>query len=166
MQILCKSERLILRKLELSDADFVLELINEPAFIQHIHDKQIRTLEHAHEYLLNGPWTNQARAGYGQFAIQTKADATVIGVCGLLYREEQEFTDVGFALLERCWGKGYATEAARAVIEFGKQELGLERIGGIVSPDNQASIRVLEKLGMKQQGTFAFDNGENCLLYL
>ncbi len=165
MKLLCESDRLFLRELEITDAAFVLELVNEPAFIEFISDKKIRTIDQARTFVRNGPWTNQDRDGFGQYAIQTKICGTTVGVCGLLERKDHGLIDVGFALLARHWGNGYALEAARAVCAYGRKELRLEQIGGVVSPGNHASIRILEKLGMKANREIML-GGDLCLVYL
>lgn len=147
------THRLVIRELTVDDATFVLRLTNEPSFIANIADKGIRTLEDARSFLREGNWTNQARPGYGQFLVELKKDASAVGVCGLLYRDQHAMTDIGFAFLPEYWGSGYAVEAARALVDYGHSELGVESIVGLTSSDNAASIRVLEKLGMKFQKT-------------
>jgi RimJ/RimL family protein N-acetyltransferase len=71
-----------------------------------------------------------------------------IGVCGLLFREALDVSDIGCAFLPLYWRRGYAYEAACAVIEYGRSTLGIEKIVGLTSEKNIASIRALEKLGM------------------
>jgi [ribosomal protein S5]-alanine N-acetyltransferase len=143
-----ETERLQLRKLNFGDAPFILELLNEPAFIQNIADKGVRTLEDARGYLTNGPMASYAEHGFGLFAVALKASGEVIGICGLIKRDGLDDVDVGFAFLQRHWSRGYAVEAARATVAYGLQRLGLERIVAITAPDNQGSIRVLERSGL------------------
>ncbi len=166
MALICESKRLVLRTLDANDAAFVLELVNEPAFQTNIADKQIHTLDKARTFIEEGAWTNQPVDGFGQFAIELKATAEVVGICGLLYREDLDLTDVGFALLKRHWGNGFALEAAKAVMTYGERQLGLEQIAAIVAPENHSSIRVLEKLGMKAVGPVPGENKDGCFLYL
>jgi [ribosomal protein S5]-alanine N-acetyltransferase len=147
-----ETARLRIRDLTLDDAAFILELVNEPAFLANIGDKGLQTLDDARRYLREGPWTRQKRPGYGQFRVELKHDCEPIGICGLLYRDALDVTDVGFAVLERHRGRGYATEAAVAVMSYGRLELGISEIVGLTSPSNLASIRVLEKLCMKLDG--------------
>jgi RimJ/RimL family protein N-acetyltransferase len=72
-----------------------------------------------------------------------------IGICGLLKRDSLDDIDIGFAFLERFWGHGYAFEAASAVMDYGRNLLRLPRIVAITAPDNQASIKILEKVGLR-----------------
>lgn len=143
-----ETPRLQLRELVPDDAEFVFRLVNEPSFLANIGDKGVKNLDDARHFILEGPWTRQQKPGYGQFLIELKEDRTPIGVCGLLYREALGMTDVGLALLPEFWKRGYAFEAASAVMEYGRSKLGLDRIVGLTSQENLPSIKVLEKLGM------------------
>jgi RimJ/RimL family protein N-acetyltransferase len=147
--IVLETERLLLRRLELSDAPFILELLNEPSFLRFIGDKGVRSLEDAREYLRTGPLASYERFGFGLFLTERREDGVAMGICGLLKRDSLEDVDVGFAFLPGYWGKGYAFESASAVLAYGRKVFGLGRIVAITSPDNTASIRVLEKLGLK-----------------
>jgi RimJ/RimL family protein N-acetyltransferase len=89
------------------------------------------------------------RHGFGLFHVSLKATGEVIGMCGLLRRDWLDGVDVGFAFLPEFWGKGYACESAVAVIEWGRSKHGITRVLGITKHDNEGSIRVLEKLGLK-----------------
>ena len=142
------TERLLLRHLDLSDDVFILELLNEPAFLQFIGDKGVRTLGDAREYMLRGPIDSYGRHGFGLYAA-CLLDGTPAGICGLVKRDGLTDVDVGFAFLSRhCW-KGYATESAASVLAHARQVLQLQRIVAISSPENAASISVLEKIGLK-----------------
>ena len=147
--MIAQTPRLRLRELTIDDADFVLKLVNEPSFLTNIGDKGVRSLDDAREFILNGPWTGQQKPGYGQFLVELKESGDPIGVCGLLFRESLDVTDVGFAFLPDHWKRGFAYEAASAVMIYGRKELKIGKIVGLTSDDNPASIRVLEKLGME-----------------
>ena len=144
-----ETERLTLRRLELGDAEFILGLLNDPSFLRFIGDKGVRTLDDAREYISNGPVASYERFGFGLYLTERKEDRVPIGICGLLKRESLEDVDVGFAFLPQFWSKGYAFESASAVMAYGRNVLGLTRIVAVTSPDNDASIRLLEKLGLK-----------------
>ncbi len=133
----------------MGDAEFILGLLNDPSFLRFIGDKGVRTLDDAQEYILNGPVASYERFGFGLYLTARKDDAAPIGICGLLKRDSLKDVDVGFAFLPQFWSKGYAFEAASAVIAHGRNVLGLKRIVAVTSPDNDLSIRLLEKLGMK-----------------
>ena len=94
-----ETERLSLRRLTVKDARFVHRLMNEPSFLENIGDKGVRTLEDARRFLREGYWTCQEKPGYGQFLVELKGDGAAAGVCGLLYREGQDLSDIGFAFL-------------------------------------------------------------------
>jgi RimJ/RimL family protein N-acetyltransferase len=144
-----ESERLVLREFHLDDADFVLQLLNESAFLRFIGDKGVRTLVNARDYLLKGPIESYRRFGFGLYLASLREDGTPIGMCGLVKREGLADVDVGFALRSLYWSRGYAVEAAAAVIDYGKRTLNLGRIVAIVHPDNHASIAVLERIGLE-----------------
>lgn len=147
MQVL-ETPRLILRHLSLDDAAFILRLLNEPPFLQHIGDKGVRNIEDAKRYLVHGPLESYERFGYGLNRVELRTTGEVIGMCGLVRRDEFDDPDIGYALLEKHWSKGYAIEAAEAVMRHARDTLGLGRIVAIVSPGNCSSIRLLEKIGL------------------
>jgi RimJ/RimL family protein N-acetyltransferase len=144
-----ETERLSLRHLAAEDGTFILELVNEPAFIAYIGDKGVRTTEDAVQYILNGPVASYARFGFGLYAVELKDSGVPIGMCGLLKRDTLEDVDIGFAFLERFRSKGYGYESAAAVLDYGRTVLGIARIVAITAPENPASIRLLEKLGLR-----------------
>jgi len=144
-----ETERLTLRRLREDDAEFILELLNEPSFLEFIGDKGVRSLEDARDYILTGPLESYARHGFGLYLTALKEDRTPIGICGLLKRETLEDVDVGFAFLPAFWSKGYAFESTSAVLDHGRRDFGLERIVAVTSPGNDRSVRVLERLGLR-----------------
>ncbi len=142
------TERLVLRQLELDDAEFILELLNEAAFLRFIGDKGVRTAADARAYLRNGPMDSYRLNGFGLYAA-CLLDGRPVGICGLVKRDGLDDVDVGFAFLSRHCSKGYAVESASAVLTHARQVLRLRRIVAITSPDNRGSIAVLEKIGLK-----------------
>jgi len=144
-----ETNRLILSRLSTEDAEFILDLLNEPSFLRFIGDKGVRTLDDARDYILNGPVDMYNRLGFGLYLTELKDGSVPIGMCGLLKRDSLEDVDIGFAFLPKFWGRGYAYESAAAVMAYGKTVLGLNRIVAITSPDNYASGRLLEKLGLR-----------------
>lgn len=146
MQILV-TERLSLRELALADADFILKLLNEPSFIRFIGDRNIRSLDDAKNYLLKGPLDSYRRHGFGLYLVEEQSNCIPLGMCGLLKRDTLPNVDIGYAFLPEFWSRGYALEAAAAVMNYGKEALKLSRIVAIVTSDNERSIRLLSKLG-------------------
>jgi RimJ/RimL family protein N-acetyltransferase len=147
--LVLETERLLLRPLTTDDAPFILTLLNEPSFLRFIGDKKVRNLEDARQYILTGPMASYERHGLGLLAVELKASQTPIGMCGLLKREELPEPDIGFAYLPDFWGQGFAFEAAKAVMNDARESLKLNRVLAIVNPDNDASIKLLERLGLK-----------------
>jgi len=144
-----ETKRLILRRLTVDDDAFILELLNDPAWLEFIGDKGVRTLADARDYIRNGPMAMYEREGFGLFLTEQKSDGAPIGMCGLIKRETLEDVDIGFAFLPQFRAQGYGFESASAVMEYGKGTFGLTRIVAIASPDNVNSARLLEKLGMQ-----------------
>lgn len=147
-----ETDRLALRRLTVDDAPFVLELVNDPAWLEFIGDKGVRTLDDAHDYIRKGPIDMYERLGFGMYLVELRECSTPIGMCGLIKREGLEDVDIGYAFLPGFRGNGYAYEAASAVLAYGNGVLGLQRIVAITTPGNASSIRLLEKMGLKLEG--------------
>jgi RimJ/RimL family protein N-acetyltransferase len=131
------------------DAAFVLELLNEPSFKKFIGDKQVRNIADAELYIANGPVASYARHNFGLLLVYLRDPiATSIGICGLLQRDTLAHPDIGFAYLPAFWGRGYGFEAAGAVLKDARERLHLQQLLGLTSPENVASIHLLEKLGL------------------
>jgi RimJ/RimL family protein N-acetyltransferase len=164
--VVIETGRLRLRRFGAGDCEFILELLNEPAWIRYIGDRNIRTLEDAQRYLEGGPMAMVERLGFGLYLVELKETGEPIGMCGLVKRDELEDVDIGFAFLPRFWGKGYALEAAFAVMAYARTALGLSRIVAFLSQDNDRSARLLEKLGFRVEGRIALQpGGEELMLY-
>src|SRR5215211_4271713 len=144
-----ETERLFLRCFTVDDAGFILTLLNEPSFLRYIGDKQVRELEHARQYILNGPVASYERNGFGLNLAELRESHTPIGMCGLIKREELPDPDIGFAFLPDFWNKGFAFEAAAAVLRDAHVRLGSQRVLAITSLDNEASIGLLQRLGFR-----------------
>ena len=164
MKIL-ETERLALRRLVLDDAAFILELLNEPAFLENIGDRGARTLADARRYIARGPVASYRKFGFGLYLVELKDSCAPIGICGLLKRDWLKDVDIGFAFLQKFWSQGYARESAAAVLQYGWTTLRLKRIVAITKPTNQASITLLEKLGLRFEKIIAQPDhpGENKL---
>ena len=144
-----ETERLVLRRLTTKDAAFILELLNDPAFLRYIGDKGVRTHADACRYIETGPMASYERHGFGLYRVELKDGGEPIGMCGLLKRDYLPDVDIGFALLPAHRSKGYTLEAAAAVLAHATDTLGLKRVLAITSPDNVASIGLLERLGFR-----------------
>ena len=144
-----ETDRLVLRRLTTEDAPFILELLNDAAFIRYIGDKGVRTLDDARNYIVNGPMASYEQFGFGLYAAELKQTRVPIGICGILKRDTLPDPDIGFAFLSEYRNHGYAFEAAVATMKFARETLGLEQVLAITTPDNVASERLLNKLGLK-----------------
>ena len=142
-----ETERLSLQHLTAGDAEFLIELLNDPSFIRNIGDRGVRTVQDAHAYVQNGPAASYAKNGFGLDLVILKDTGEPIGICGLIKRPTLDDVDIGYAYLPRYWSKGYAVEAASAVKQYAQAVIGLKRLVAIVDPLNLGSIRVLEKIG-------------------
>jgi len=143
-----ETERLLLRHLTLDDAQFTFRLVNDPSWLRFIGDRGVRSVDDARDYLRKGALASYAQHGFGLYLTELKDGAQPIGICGLVKRDTLPDVDVGFALLPPFAGRGYAAEAALAVMSHARERVGLRRVVAITKPDNRSSIRVLEKIGL------------------
>jgi len=150
---LCETPRLIIRQFNHNDAEFIVRLLNEESFIENIADKQIRNNADAKEYLTNGPMASYQHFGFGLNAVLLKGCATPIGICGLLKRAELDHPDLGYAFLPEFCGKGYAQEAADAVLKNVIATHALKTILAVTSLTNQSSHNLLKKVNFSFTGT-------------
>ncbi|WP_406828017.1 GNAT family N-acetyltransferase [Microbulbifer sp. ARAS458-1] len=159
--------RLQLRELTQSDDDarFTLALVNDPDFHRFIGDRGVRTLEDAREYLKNGPLTMYKTHGFGMYCVELH-NGTPIGQAGLIRRDGLDDVDIGFAFLPQYRGQGFARKAAHAVMAWAQEQLGLQRIVAIASPENHPSIGVLEEIGLKKQGRITLPGSNDPLLLM
>ncbi|MEO8346605.1 MAG: GNAT family N-acetyltransferase [Betaproteobacteria bacterium] len=159
------TQRLLLRRLTLDDAPFIVELLNDPDWLRFIGDKGVRTQDDARNYLRKGPLAMYEREGFGLYLTEIKDGHIPIGMCGLIKRDSLEDVDIGFAYLPAYRTQGYALEAAAAVLAHGRSDFGLMRIVAITSPDNVRSGVLLEKLGMTLEKTVKLDARDEVRLY-
>jgi RimJ/RimL family protein N-acetyltransferase len=150
--IVLETERLILYQFSLEDAPFVLTLLNEPSFLRYIGDKEVRNIDDAQQYMLNGPIASYKQNGFGLYLVELKDSRTPIGMCGLIKRAELPDVDIGFAFLPDFWNQGFAFEAATAVLKHGHEMFKLARIVAITSLDNNPSIKLLQRMGFAYEG--------------
>jgi len=148
-----ETERLILRHLHADDAPFILELLNDPAWLRYIGDKGVRTPDDARAYIRNGPADMYARFGFGLWRVERKDDGAPIGLCGLIKRDTLPDVDIGFAFLPAFRAQGYARESAAATLAHARDVLKLPRVVAIVSPGNDSSAALLEKVGLRFERT-------------
>jgi [ribosomal protein S5]-alanine N-acetyltransferase len=141
--------RLSLRHLTADDSAFLLELMNEPPYIENIGDRGVRTIADATRYIEEKYTTSYGRHGFGLYLVELVETSAPMGICGLVKRELLDHPDLGFAYLRRFWSNGYASEAASATLKYARESLMLPYIYGVVSPKNTRSIRLLENVGLR-----------------
>lgn len=151
MEIILETERLLMRKFTIEDAQLIYDLNLDPEVIRYTGDP-VKDIEHARQVLENTILPQYALYNHGRWAVLVKPDLKFIGWCGLKARPERNEIDLGYRFIKEAWGKGYATEAAFACLKYGFEQLGLKRIVGRAMPQNVASLRVLEKCGMQYIG--------------
>ena len=155
-----ETDRIALRRFNLSDSEFVLELWNDPDYITNVADRGIRTSADAVKYIAEKLLPNSNEKGFGPYLVESLETRTAIGFVGLFKRENIVDQDIGFAFLASFRGKGYALEAAKLLEYYGCTTLGLRKINGFTSVANQKSINVLLKLGMSYQKSFHMEGYE------
>jgi RimJ/RimL family protein N-acetyltransferase len=155
-----ETERLRLLEFTAEDAPFVLRLLNEPSFLRYIGDRGVRRLDDARRYIMDGPVAGYARYGHGLMRVVRRSDGADVGMCGVLKRDALPDPDIGFSFLPAHWSQGYALEAAQAVMRDARERLRLGRIVAITTKDNDASMRLLGKLGFRLDGVVTMGTEE------
>jgi RimJ/RimL family protein N-acetyltransferase len=161
-----ETDRLVVRQVTTEDAGFILELLNEPAYHQNIGDRGVRTLEDSAKYISDKFIASYTKFGFGLFLVELKNNQVPIGICGLIKRDSLPDVDIGFAILSKFQKQGYAFESASAVLGYAKNTIKLKRIVGLTLPHNTASIKLLEKIGLKFERMFLLtENGHHDKLF-
>jgi len=156
MKVILETERLFLREYVEDDAEAFFKLNSDPEVLRFVPDKRLLNVEEARQILVDHPIADYREYGFGRGACILKSTGEQIGFAGLKYLEEFGEVDIAFRLMRTHWGLGLATEAALASVRFGFAELGLKRIIGLVMPENVASVRVLEKTGLRYAEAMKF----------
>jgi RimJ/RimL family protein N-acetyltransferase len=153
MKVILETDRLLLREFVEDDAESFFKLNTDPEVMRFVPDKPLLNVEQARQTLIDHPIADYRRYGFGRGACILKSTGEQIGFAGLKYLDELGEVDVAYRLLPAHWGQGLATEVALASVRYGFAALGLKRITGLVMPKNIASVRVLEKTGLRYSGT-------------
>lgn len=160
-----ETERLRLRRLDGADGAFVLDLLNQPSFLRYIGDRGVRTLDDACRYIEEGPAQSYARHGHGLLAVVPKGADAPAGICGIMRKDWLPDPDLAYAFLPQHWARGYAREAAAAVIAAARAAGTFARLVAVVTPDNEASTRVLERLGFGFERVVIDPQGDELRLF-
>lgn len=145
------TKRLHLSELTKPDAQFIYELFNDPDCIRFIGDRGIVDLKAAEQYLEKKLIDSYRQQGFGLYKVTLKNSNEPMGICGLVKRDELNPPDIGFAFLSQYRADGYCTEAAAGILKWAHESKGIKEILAYTNPDNFASIRVLEKIGLAKQ---------------
>lgn len=165
MKYYLETERLILREVSDDDLESIFELDSNPEVHKYLGNKPITKKEQAQTYI-DSIKSQYIERGIGRFAVIEKSSGEFIGWSGLKFNtgekesfgNKKDFYDIGYRLIERFWGKGYAYESALAILDFGFKELKLETIVGTAETENIASNKILKKIGLQYTETFPYEN--------
>jgi len=160
-----ETQRLHLRRFDLSDAPFVYLLMNSEGWIKNIGDRNIKTIEDAEKYIETKYFDSYNKFGYGPYLVTLKETGSPIGSAGIYKRENLLDPDIGYVLMPEFWNQGFALEAAGAVLRFASEKLQLKKLMAITLPSNQPSINLLGKLGFSEIGKYKYEDGETLLLF-
>jgi ribosomal-protein-alanine N-acetyltransferase len=163
MTTLIQTPRLIMREFTLDDVDAVFEFSTEPEVMKFTGEACIETIEQA-EKIITDIWLPEYKQyGYARYALVHKGDDKVIGFCGLKFipagdiGDNEAAPDIGYRMLQKYWGQGLGFEAANAAMQYGINSLGLTDIFGDAVVENTASIRILQKIGLKYERQFEYE---------
>lgn len=151
--IVVETERLRLRWITYDDAQFVIDLVNSPGWLENIGDRKVRTINDANNYIRLKILPDYKSSGFGMYVIEAKEDGRYIGMSGLVDRPGLEGIDIGFALLPEEMNKGYAYEANVPLIPHAKEH-GIKLLKAITLPSNKPSRKLLEKIGFSMKREF------------
>ncbi|MBI1223862.1 MAG: GNAT family N-acetyltransferase [Bacteroidetes bacterium] len=163
-QFVLETERLKLREITPDDAQFYYNLLNSPGWLENIGDRKVYNLDDARKYIIHRLFSAYRNFGFGFWVMERKTDGVPVGVAGLVKRDFLDDVDMGYALLPEFYGKGYAVEAADAVLNFAKQKLALPRLAAILIESNKPSQRVVEKIGLRFERKFIAPGDEEELM--
>ena len=162
MKVFAETPRLILREIDIQDANGILQLDSDPEVHLYLPDKVIHTIEEAKDDIRNIR-RQYADFGIGRWALIEKATGAFTGWAGLKWNigpenNRHNFYDLGYRLIRKYWGKGYASEAAKVSVDYGFNTMNLDEIIGVADSRNIASLKILQKVGMKFIETFIEDD--------
>ena len=160
--VLLETERLILRRMSLKDLDEMAQLNSDPDVMRYIGDGAVWTRAQSEARIQRILKVYEIFPGLGLWIGEEKVSRKFIGAYALIYIPKTTEVEVGYRLQKSAWGRGLATEGARALVRYGMFELGLDRVVGLTHPDNDASKHVLMKAGLQARGTGRYYEKELC----
>ena len=162
MAHLFESERLFYREFDIKDAESFYMLNKDEEVMKYTGDLPFKSVEDSLNLIKN--YSAYRDTGFGRWTVISKADNSIIGWCGLK-RHADESVDLGYRFHKGSWGKGYGYEAANRCIEYGFKKLELDEIIGRTANENKASVKILEKIGMKFWKFAPCEGIENSVYY-
>jgi len=160
-----QSKNIVLREVCLSDDEFILELINQPAWKKYISDHSIDTLDQTRDYIESRLIAQYRLHGYGLWVVESNDEKTPIGLCGLIKRDYLDYVDLGFGFIPRYWGKSFAYEASVMCLDYAFNVIKSDRVLAVTVPENGNSINLLDRLGFKYKNEISLA-GKNEILSL
>lgn len=162
MNYILETKRLQLREFTINDATHFYQLNLDDDVIKYTGDVAFSSINEARIFLEN--YTDYKKNGFGRWAVISKETGEFLGWCGLKLNEEN-LVDLGYRFYKKEWGKGYATESAKACLHYGFKTLNLDTIIARTATENVASVKVLEKLGMQFYKLDTCDGIQNAKYY-
>lgn len=159
MKPILETERLFLREMTAADAEDVYLLNRSPSVTRYVGEPTLNSADEALVILRTRILPQYGAYGVGRLAVLRRDSGEFIGWCGLKYLPDEDVYDLGYRFHESCWGHGYATEAARAVLQHWRAPLAGKRIVGKALLENRGSIRVLQKIGLRFVANAEESNG-------
>ncbi len=163
MKEILQTKRILLRELNLDDGENFYKLNLNPNVIKYTGNSAFKDIDEAKQFLEN--YQDYKLNGFGRWAVIEKSTNEFLGWCGLKYDQNLDETDIGFRFFEEYWNKGFATESAKACLDYGFETLNLKSIVGRAMSENRASIKVLEKIGLNFEREFDFDKKNKGVIY-
>lgn len=155
-----ETERLVLRTWTFADDERLFKICSDAETMIHIGDgKPYESIETAREFL-NWAIPYQAENGFCRWAVIEKQSGEIIGSCGFAFRDMEE-VELGYLFAREVWGKGFATEAARACLEYGFEKIGFEKVIALTALTHEKSHNVLRKIGFRERGIEETEDGDD-----
>jgi ribosomal-protein-alanine N-acetyltransferase len=164
--MIAQTDRIIIQRLVLQDAPFIVQLLNTPGWLKYIGDRGVKNISDAENYLLKGPLDSYEKNGFGLWMVMRKEDLRPIGMCGILKRDTLEFPDLGFAFLPEFTGQGYATESIKVILRVAATDFRLSTLSAITTPDNIDSQKALAKCGFVFFRRIVSEKDEELFLFM
>jgi [ribosomal protein S5]-alanine N-acetyltransferase len=160
-----ESKRVYLREFKKEDGEFIFQLVNMPSWIAYIGDRNIRSIQDAENYIEERLESSYKKNGYGLYAVVEKNEKEVIGMCGLVKRDYLPQPDIGFAMMESFQNMGYGRESAEIILKISREVFHLNKIYAIITPNNDRSINLVNKLNFTYEQTKTQEDTTELLVY-